>query len=495
MTPTFHPLSVVTRRIAELLEPALASTFWVRAEISSARERGGSFFCELVETGADGAVVAHMRCTIWARDLARIRQRFAAAGLPLTLASGTRVGMQCRLQFHSRYGLSLACLDMDPTFVLGENALRRRQLLEQLERAGLLERNAALPEPRLPNRIGLVTSRDSAAFHDFVHTLETSGFGFRIYFADVTVQGPDATAQITAALSALEQLPLDLLVLVRGGGSQVDLAVLDDEALARRVAHCPLPLWTGIGHETDFGVLDAVAARSFKTPTAVAEEIAARFRNFARELAEARQRIRAVWQWHLRTEQHRMSETALGLHQGVRKLLELKRSELRGAAAAMGSRTSQRLARERGRVERSRQTLHTLPQAALRAERHRLSTTCARFTKDARRCVVEARRRWSCLRERLRPPRAQARLARERASLAAKQKLLHACDPATRLAQGFALVYDKAGTLLRSVRGVHVGDPITTQLRDGALASAVTERTEATDGQATGRLRRKSSTA
>ena len=135
--PKFYTLAQVTRAVRKHLEPAIKKPpFWLRAEIASGREKGGAFFCELVETDDAGNQVAAMRATIWQIELSTIRQKFDHAGLNLQLDDGTAVGILCSLQFHSRYGLSLKILDADPAFALGELELRRRELLLRLETDG-----------------------------------------------------------------------------------------------------------------------------------------------------------------------------------------------------------------------------------------------------------------------------------------------------------------------------------------------------------------------
>ena len=137
----FFNLSAITSRIQEILQPYIGKQFWVRAEISSGRERGGSFYCDLVETDANGDIIAQMRCTIWSRDLSGIRKKFKDCDLDLVLDNGTVVGLQCSIQYSPRYGLSLKATDADPTFALGELELKKKEILERLRKEDLLEPN------------------------------------------------------------------------------------------------------------------------------------------------------------------------------------------------------------------------------------------------------------------------------------------------------------------------------------------------------------------
>ena len=211
----FFRLSAITKRIQEILEPHIRKQFWVKAEISSGRERGGSFYCDLVETDRNGGIIAQMRCSIWTRDLANIRSQFNACDLDLKLDNGTSVGFQCALQYHPKYGLSLKVVGADPAFALGELELKKKEILDRLTKEGLLKPNKELPVPILPQRIGLISSKGSAAYNDVLKTLNSTPFGFKIYVADTTVQGDRTEKSVLKALDVLEKLHVELVIISR----------------------------------------------------------------------------------------------------------------------------------------------------------------------------------------------------------------------------------------------------------------------------------------
>jgi exodeoxyribonuclease VII large subunit len=468
----FFALSEVTDRVAELLRPAFGRSFWVRAELSSGRERS-HFYCDLVETDARSEVVAQMRCTIWARDLERIRASFKAAGLDLVLENGTQVGIECALQFHPRYGLSLVGRDMDPAFALGELELRRRRILLALEAEGLLGRNATKPPPLLPNRIALITSPGSAAYEDFVQTLAASPFGFRIYVAAATMQGNDTERTVLAALDRCASLPVDVVVIARGGGSKTELAWLDNEAIARRIADYPLPVFTGIGHEIDTSVLDSVAGQSFKTPTAIAEALVGRFIAVSRRLGDGRARLRSMWELRSEGERNRLARVQIGLRQGTRKLLDQRRSELRRAAEGVRAEVRSRLGHERLHLAEARTTLRGRTRATLRERRVALVQASRSLTRGARAAVRDVRERLRVQRARLSLRRQMQRIQSERLRLADREQALRAADPATALRRGFSLTRTSTGALVRAVDQVTAGDVVTTRVADGSFDSAV----------------------
>ncbi|MGA1650043.1 MAG: exodeoxyribonuclease VII large subunit, partial [Ilumatobacteraceae bacterium] len=161
--------------------------------------------------------------------------------------------------------------DVDPRFTLGDLAAKRQEIVDRLKKDGSYDRNKKTTLPLVPLGIGLVTSNGSAAYADFMKTIEQSGIGFRVSLCDVRVQGDGSAAEIASAITWLSSFDdVDLVAVVRGGGSKTDLAAFDDELVARAIATCPKPVFTGIGHEVDTSIADEVAYSWNKTPTACA---------------------------------------------------------------------------------------------------------------------------------------------------------------------------------------------------------------------------------
>ncbi|ABK97814.1 exodeoxyribonuclease VII large subunit [Pelobacter propionicus] len=518
MEKRFFPLSAITKRINELLEPAISKQFWVKAEISTGRERGGAFYCDLVETNAGGKIVAKIACTIWQSELATIRRAFKAKNMDLVLSNGTVVGFLCSLQFSPQYGLSLRVIDADPSIALGEMELKKRDIIERLQKEGMFETNKELSVPLLPLRLGLITSAGSAAYNDFIQTLTASGYGFKVFVADAMMQGDQTEKSVMRALDALARLEVDLVSIVRGGGSKTDLYFLDNEAIARRIAGFGKPVWTGIGHEIDTSVLDYVANRSFKTPTAAAEELVARFIQMRRQLDEATNTLQTVWTYRLKLDRDYLTRAMTGIRQGSRKLLDVTASFLREQAKELRLKVQERLSTEQVVIGRRTERLRSLPMAMIQnlAERlaakrqelrsrtysrisrsgDTLSVLKQRFVKERflRRLLVErdsimkVRQQLKTrflstfriksmtlanLKGRLKEERILLRFGTARNSLNDKMAILKAIDPQTVLQRGFALVYGRNGALIRSINDVTEKEIMTTRLTDGSLISEV----------------------
>ena len=256
----------VGRRVERALRRELPAAVWVRGEIHDlGRPSTGHVHFSLVGEGCSLPVV------LFASDRPRVNRSLTATGNAVRMADGTEVRIRCEVRFFAPRGqVSLRMLAIDPAFTLGRLAERRDVLLKRLAAEGLLRAQARLAMPDLPLRVGLVTSSGSAAHADVLRTLGAGAVGWRVVECHASVQGPGAVPSLVEALRAVAAAGVDVVCLVRGGGARTDLAAFDDERLARTVATLPVPVLTGIGHETDTSVADEVAWMRFVTPTAAA---------------------------------------------------------------------------------------------------------------------------------------------------------------------------------------------------------------------------------
>lgn len=473
MERRFFPLTDITKRISELLQPAITKQFWVKAEVTSGRERGGSFYCDLIETAPNGKIAAKLSCTVWAQELASIRRTFKARGMDLVLDDGTIVGFLCSLQYTPQYGISLRVIDADPAVAMGEMELKKREIIERLQKEGLFAPNKECFVSLLPLKIGLITSAGSAAYNDFIKTLVASGYGFQVYLADAMMQGNQTEQSVLRAIEALCRSKVELIVIARGGGSKTDLFFLDNEAIARNIAACPIPVWTGIGHEIDKSVLDFVSNQAFKTPTAAAEDLIARFVQMRRQLDESAACLKSVWAYRLKADQEYIDRAATGIRQGSRKLLDLVNGELRDRAQNLRHRVQGRISTEQVRIETRRGLLRSRPIVVTRKCMEKLG--CIRqFLESAARFALKSEYvRQKNLRERFKREKILQRVTFEHKSLEEKMATIRASDPQNALKRGFSLVYQEDGSLVRSVNNVHQHSKLHTHLADGIIISEV----------------------
>jgi len=178
------------------------------------------------------------------------------------------------VDYHEVYGLKLIVSDLDPNYSLGQLELQRRETIAQLKSEGLLDKNVMRPMPSVLQNVAVISSSKAAGFIDFSKELNANPYGyhFTVDLFDGAVQGNRAPADIAKALKKIEKnhSSYDAVMVLRGGGSKLDLAAFDDYELCRQLACCSLPVITGIGHEIDVSIADLVAHTQMKTPTAAA---------------------------------------------------------------------------------------------------------------------------------------------------------------------------------------------------------------------------------
>lgn len=267
--------------IRSVIESSLPETFLVTAEIASCDVKNHCYLT-LVDKDED-TIRAEIKAVIWASAYRKISSEFRRA-TGIELAKGIKILFEAEVSFHERYGLKLNILDIDPSYTVGELAVRRKEILERLTKEGIKDRNKELEFPLVPQRIGIVSSSTAAGYEDLVTHLINNAYGYAFTYKlyEALMQGDRAEASIVNALGLCmrDSHLLDIVVIVRGGGGQADLHCFDSYEIAKAIAFLPLPVISGIGHERDVTVVDEVSNVRAKTPTAAADLIVTRVRNF-----------------------------------------------------------------------------------------------------------------------------------------------------------------------------------------------------------------------
>ncbi len=453
-TPVTVSVSALCADVKGLLREAYDS-LWVSGEVQRLRpNRNGHLFFELVEKGAGDEVVAKLEAVIWRRDWERVRRELERAGSEIV--DGGEIRCLAGLDLYAPFGrMQLTVREVDPLFALGKLEARRRQVLAELERSGLLEKNGGLELSPVPLDLALVTSRESAAYHDFLATLGESGYGFRVTLLDAAMQGRAAEGAVASALAAASRLPIDACVLIRGGGSRTDLAAFDSLRVSRAVAECGVPVVTGLGHQIDRAIADLAAHTAVKTPTQAAAFLIDRVAGADRAQAEIGSRLSVAAGRTVERGRHRAAQAEARFAQ-PRLRLAATGAKLDGVAAA--------LARAAARVPRE--------------GRRRLERTAAGLGARAPRVVAAAGATWRTAGERL-ARSARGRLQTVAARLDGFERVAHGLAPERVLARGFSVTRDASGRAMRSADQIGYGDLVTTRLADGSFRS----RVEAGDGE------------
>lgn len=447
--PTFS-VTDLADAIGNVLRASFRDEVWVRGEIRDlSRPQSGHVYFTLIDPEG-GASLGVM---LSSRTKGSVNTTLTNAGGGVRMTDGTDVRIRGRLDWYAPRGqLQLRMTAIDPAYTLGQLEVARAELLARLAAEGLLRANASRSMALAPLRVGLITSEGSAAEADFLDELSRSGFAFHVLRVDTRVQGVDAPRSVASAVRMLSTHPLDALALIRGGGARTDLAAFDDEAVARAIAACPVPVVTGIGHEIDTSVADEVAHSPAKTPTACAQVLVARVAGVVERFDSSWIAVAASAARGVTRHEERLLNQARHLSQGAR--IALHRGSTRLDLVATRSRRASRAG---------------LDVAARRLDGHRGRVTgAARSHLRAAEVLVSSGER----RIAHRAPRAMAE--RERA-LGALEARLRALDPERTLARGWSITRGPDGRVVRAPDDVRLGDHLTTLVAGGQLQSQVIE--------------------
>ncbi|GBU14987.1 exodeoxyribonuclease 7 large subunit [Polaromonas sp.] len=402
------------RAIAESLE-ARFNPVTVQGELSGfSRAASGHCYFSLKDEDEQGQI----RCAMFRR---------AASALDFAPRDGQRVELRGRLGVYEARGeLQLVVESMQPA---GQGNLFEQflQLKAKLEAEGLFDAARKRPLPMLPRAIGVVTSLGAAALHDVVTALQRRAPHIAVVIYPAIVQGAQAAGELRQAVQLAgerrEQDQVDVLLLVRGGGAMEDLWAFNDEALARAIVAAPMPVISGVGHETDFTIADFCADLRAPTPTAAAE------------LCAPSQRVG-------------LDALALifsGLQKNVDRHLQSQAQGLDWAAARV-SRPSHLVTRQQAHLAGLAQSMHHAVRAVLRQEGQDLQRLATGLPKGV-----------------------AAKLTHHQQQLERAQLGLALLDPQLVLKRGYAWLADMHGAPLTTVKSTHIGQALRATLADGTV--------------------------
>ncbi len=357
MAPPTLSVSQITAHIRQMFDvDDVLPDVWLEGEISNWRPAAsGHIYFTMKDDGAG------IRCVIWRST----RRRLAY----LPRQDGEAIVAHGRVSVYEAGGTYQFYVDEVKPAGKGALYLQFEQLKQQLAAEGLFDAERKQPLPPFPRRIGIVTSAKAAALKDILNVLSRRYPLAEAILSPTPVQGADAPPQIIKALRALLALqpPVDVILLARGGGSIEDLWAFNDEALARFVADCPLPVVTGVGHETDFTIVDFVADRRAPTPSAAAEVAAPDIDELRGRLAGFRLQFTTSAQKQLDEAKAGLQEAALSLRQlSPQTQIDNYRQQIDERLNAVKSAVGHALALRREQFAGVTARLHTLnPQATL----------------------------------------------------------------------------------------------------------------------------------
>jgi exodeoxyribonuclease VII large subunit len=358
--------------IRDKIYEALPGAYWVIAEIAEMKvHTAGHCYLELTGTETPGGkVTARARATIWASKFRSLNTYFnASTGIPLR--AGITILFRATVEYHELYGLSLNITDIDPAYTAGDMALRREAIIRRLTAEGVLSMNSGLPLTPYPRNIAVISSSKAAGYQDFINHLVNNpyGYAFRITLFEAVMQGETTMASVTEALDSISEMisEFDVVVIIRGGGSTIDLSWFDSYEIAYHVTQFPLPVLTGIGHEKDQSVTDMVAWKALKTPTAVAGFIVERTMECENNIIGMAESLVSAVEGAMEAAEERLSSIQNRITATARLMVRLKEEKLSNHAGRLARASANVLNRAKEATDRMEDALrHLNPAGVLR---------------------------------------------------------------------------------------------------------------------------------
>lgn len=430
-------------RRADALLREKTPALWIRGEISGWK-KAGSGYCYFTLKDAEA-------------ELCCVLSPHAARALPALPTNGLEVDVFGQLTIYSRRGqFQLEVGRVESTGAGGLWELAKERLVRQLRSEGLLEESRKRPIPAMADCVGIVTSAESAAFHDMWRALRRRAWWVRTLVSPCMVEGAAAAPGIAAAIRRFgrrrEDCLADVVIVARGGGSMESLWAYNMECVARAIAECPVPVISAVGHETDYTVADSVADVRSATPTAGAERAVPDGGQLLAAMREYPRETRRRMQCHLDRQAERLRHGRDGVDRALGRRLALLSASIDTAGRHLGARSPERLlARVEAQTGRATDGLHD-------AMERRLS----RLERGAHALQEEVHEA------------AERRLERLGWELAGAAEALEARSPLRVLARGYSVVSDRTtGRVVRSAAEVHSQQRLRVRLAEGEIAVRV----------------------
>jgi len=438
MSDEFLTVSGLNHFIRDVLNSGFPKSLWVCGEIQGydrSKDKKHVFF-ELCEKDTiTREIKARIGLVIFAQARPQINAILRQAQNAFELKDDIEVKFLCKVDFYPGHGqVRLIVESIDPVHTLGKIAQDRQRLISLLKQKGILDKNKQLLLPDVILNIGLITSYDSAAYHDFISELKRSGYAFKIFLINSIMQGKNTENSVIKALKILENTAeMDVIVITRGGGSIAELSSFDSEKIATAIAQLNIPVLSGIGHEINTTVTDLAAHTFAKTPTAIAKFLVERLKEFIAGVDERQTRIIEALRREFRGKRDRLKDNAVFLQTQTLGLVKSHHHHL----------------------ARITEALERIP--------------AVRF-KESRKFLGDAQERLKKI--------IYLHLQSSRTKISQYQKLAQMASPVLTLKRGFSITRNQEGHLIRSIKDIKGIKGITTQLVDGIINSTMIRHSE-----------------
>lgn len=464
------------QQVKGTLDDAFALPVWIKAEISEiTTNRSGHCYLDLIETETNtDSVIARVRATIWSYTFRMLKPYFeTTTGQPFT--QGLKILVQAKVEYHEVFGLSLNIRDIDPVYTMGDMARQRREIIRRLQEDGIFEMNKELELPVVSQRIAIISSPTAAGLQDFMDQLHQNTYQFVFYtkLFPAVMQGVEAPRSVMNALNLIYEYEhlFDAVVIIRGGGAQIDLTCFDNYELASHVAQFPLPVITGIGHDKDDTVTDMVAHTRMKTPTAVAEFLISGALQFARQLAELESHFIELVNDQLDSNNERLTDAADQLKSLVNNLIAAQQNRLKIAQIQLANQTVSFLRKQQTELKQLSTAAKNKTSRFVSKQNHALDQTGNQLKYSFRNQMIKRESQLKQL-QNMTKLFCLETMRSEKKNLNTIQEKLRLVDPQNILKRGYSMTLLN-GKIVKSVEQINVGDRLETRLGDGAVESVV----------------------
>ncbi len=444
----------LNKRLKEGIQTLFPSGVWVVAEICDMNSnQSGHCYLELIEKAAGSEnIIAKSRATIWSFTY-RILKPYFESVTGQRFAPGLKILVLVSVEFHEIYGFSLNIKDIDPSYTIGDLAKRKQEIINRLVDEGVFDLNKELQLTEVCRRIAVISSESAAGFGDFVKQLKNNnrGFKFKVKLFQAFMQGNDTERSVIQALEQIYEnyTAFDVVVIIRGGGSQAELNYFNNYNIAFHITQFPLPVLSGIGHDRDQTIVDMVAHTSLKTPTAVAEFIISMMSETVDYLESLREQIIDLSANKVLDYKDYLNQ--LSTH--IRNLNKMQVSQIRNRYILLETHFDQRL---RNLLPQKKSALNQLQQQFV----SRLKYNLMLHKLHLKRMDPKL------------PGAAKSVLRNEKSKLQLADSLLSAYNPENILKRGYSITYYN-GKAVYSPLEVEPGETIDTRLKDGCISSIV----------------------
>jgi exodeoxyribonuclease VII large subunit len=380
-------LSELVTLVQETIEDRFyEDSFWISAEITDVKKYDSKRWCFLKFIEKQGnTITTEMQGVFWANGYQQIllferitRQSFK---------DGIEISCRVQVKFHPKYGLKLEVLEIDTSFAVGKMEQERQQILDRLLKENpfhihlvdgeYITTNKQLKLPSVVQRVALITAPNSDGQRDFRQELLNNHYGYHFEVTEflTQIQGNNAAALMVEQLRKIYyQAPdFDVVVIVRGGGSQTDLKPFDDYELARQIALFSIPVFTGIGHDRNTSIADQMA-RQLKTPTKVAAALADINFRFESEIQQLAERLGTLVEDILYDKQNQVERWKDKLEHILTATVDKRKNSLLNLGETLGRTVRFRLEQHVQKIREAKELIQKCPVQMIKNNREKLGT-------------------------------------------------------------------------------------------------------------------------